>query len=185
MFKNKPWIRMIGDEVEGGGSQEEPQEDPAPKDEGGDEDGSKGSPNDNSDDDDEDLDGDWDPERARRKIRKANQEAKTQRERAKAAEEKAKGDADFKSRAEAAEAKLLRRDVADELGLPAKLADRLKGSTKEELAADAEELLKLVSPSKPGGGKPSPKLKGQGGTKPGEDPEMSAADIVKAATKRR
>jgi hypothetical protein len=48
----------------------------------------------------------------------------------------------------------LRQKVALEKGLPATLADRLKGNTEEELAADADELLALVpvgaDPSAPG-----------------------------------
>ena len=42
------------------------------------------------------------------------------------------------------EAELLRRDVIAETGLPPQFADRLKGTTKEELTADAEELKKLL-----------------------------------------
>jgi hypothetical protein len=38
----------------------------------------------------------------------------------------------------------LRQRVALEKGLPAQLADRLKGSTEEEMSADADELLALV-----------------------------------------
>ena len=39
---------------------------------------------------------------------------------------------------------LLRRDVISETGLPAIFADRLKGNTKEEMLADAEELAKTL-----------------------------------------
>lgn len=43
-------------------------------------------------------------------------------------------------RAVSAETKLLRFEVAAEKGLPINLAGRLQGSTKEELAADADKL---------------------------------------------
>jgi len=46
------------------------------------------------------------------------------------------------------EADIMRRDVIAETGLPPALADRLKGSTQDELLADAKELLKLLPKSK-------------------------------------
>jgi 5'-3' exonuclease len=46
------------------------------------------------------------------------------------------------------ESELMKRDVIAETGLPAALADRLKGSTKEELVNDAQELLKLLPKTK-------------------------------------
>ena len=39
---------------------------------------------------------------------------------------------------------LLRREVIDEVGLPASFASRLQGATKEELLADAKELAKTL-----------------------------------------
>jgi hypothetical protein len=39
---------------------------------------------------------------------------------------------------------IIRRDVIAETGLPAALASRLQGNTKEEMLADAEELKKLI-----------------------------------------
>ncbi len=39
---------------------------------------------------------------------------------------------------------LLRREVIDEVGLPATFASRLQGATKEELLADAKELAKTL-----------------------------------------
>lgn len=41
---------------------------------------------------------------------------------------------------------LIRRDVIAETGLPPVLADRLKGVSKEEMLADAQELLKVLPP---------------------------------------
>lgn len=48
------------------------------------------------------------------------------------------------ARAKAAEGKYLRSAVALEKHLPAELADRLRGETREELISDAEALAKLV-----------------------------------------
>lgn len=47
-------------------------------------------------------------------------------------------------------ADLLRREVVAETGLPSSLADRLKGATKEELLADAKQLLEILPQQKPG-----------------------------------
>jgi hypothetical protein len=47
-------------------------------------------------------------------------------------------------RANTAEGRLTRFQVATEKQLPAELVDRLQGSTPEELAADADKLLELV-----------------------------------------
>lgn len=44
------------------------------------------------------------------------------------------------------ESDILRRDVASETGLPVIFADRLKGASKEEMLADAAELLKALPP---------------------------------------
>lgn len=53
-------------------------------------------------------------------------------------------------RAQQAELNLLKREVADQVGLPASLAARIQGGTAEELKADAEALLKTVAPAAPG-----------------------------------
>ena len=42
------------------------------------------------------------------------------------------------------EGDILRRDVISETGLPASFADRLKGATRDELLADAQELAKTL-----------------------------------------
>jgi hypothetical protein len=57
-----------------------------------------------------------------------------------------------KSRADAAERRALVLEVAAEKGLTAKQATRLHGSTREELAADADELLADLKPA--GNGEP-------------------------------
>lgn len=43
----------------------------------------------------------------------------------------------------------IRRDVAADKKLPAYLANRLQGATKEEMQADADALLKEMGPAKP------------------------------------
>ena len=48
------------------------------------------------------------------------------------------------ARAAKLEADAMRRSVADEVGLPATLTDRLKGATREEVLKDAQELLKTL-----------------------------------------
>ena len=55
--------------------------------------------------------------------------------------------AEAEKKAEEAEHKLLRLQVAADKKLPPELAARLAGSTKTELEADADELLKIVKPS--------------------------------------
>ncbi len=51
--------------------------------------------------------------------------------------------------AQAAAARALRVEVAVEKGLPANLAGRLQGNTREELETDADELLTLAGTPKP------------------------------------
>jgi hypothetical protein len=53
----------------------------------------------------------------------------------------------LKTTAETAAAENLRLRVAIDKKLPSELIDRLKGSSKEELEADADSLLKLVQPA--------------------------------------
>lgn len=68
----------------------------------------------------------------------------------------------------------LRQKVALDKGLPANLVPRLQGSTEEELAKDADELLELVKT--PAGPKPDPSQGARGG-----DPKTSTADQFAAA----
>jgi hypothetical protein len=51
----------------------------------------------------------------------------------------------FKTTAEQSQAENLRLRVALEKSLPAELIDRLRGGTKEEMEADADQLLELVA----------------------------------------
>lgn len=54
-----------------------------------------------------------------------------------------------------AQQEALRLRVAITKGLPASLVDRLRGATEQELTADADELLKLVTPPESNGQQPA------------------------------
>ncbi len=117
----------------------------------------------------DDRDDAWDPERARKKIAKTNSENKALRERATTAEKKAANVDDLARERDDLSAHNLRLEVGYELGLPLNLARRLQGSTKEEMVADAEALVELVSPAKQPSRKPQEALRG--GLKPDAEPE--------------
>lgn len=149
----KPWIRFVAPEgvEDGGGSQEETTTDDRLDDLGepAEESDSEDS---NSDDEDSSV---WDSERAMAKIKKINAENKRLRDRAKTAETQAEKSAkDLTSENESLKERLLRLEVANELGLPATIAGRLQGKSRDEIVADAEELLKLIGPKRPGTQKP-------------------------------
>lgn len=62
--------------------------------------------------------------------------------------EKLTGERDtFKTTAESATVENLRLRIALVKQLPSELVDRLRGSTEDEIKADADELLKLVKPA--------------------------------------
>lgn len=86
-------------------------------------------------------------------------------------------------RAEEAEQRALRFEVAGEKGLTPAQAKRLVGATKEELEADADELLESFKPPekpKPGA---KPKEKLRGGTEPDTDPEEDPKKIADRITR--
>ncbi|MEU7149206.1 hypothetical protein AB0B15_14390 [Streptomyces sp. NPDC045456] len=113
------------------------------------------------------------PPEVERALRKANKEAETLRLKLKAFEDRDKSEAQkLAERAQTAEAaaetasrKLLRFEVAARKKLPPSWAGRLQGSTREELEADADALVKELAeqqrrngPSFDGGvRKPAPK----------------------------
>lgn len=113
------------------------------------------APDDNDEDDSqEDSSSEpFDERRALAKIRKSNREARSQRERAEAAERQAATVPDLQRANGDLEARVMRLDVAIDLGLPKELASRLTGSTREEVLADAEALLKYLGTRRP----PSPR----------------------------
>ena len=127
------------------------------------------------DDEKQPFEGEYDPQRARKlidKLRDENAELKKQKDTT---------DDPEKARLEVENLQL---KVALELGIPAKLATRLRGTTREELIEDAADLMDTVAPRKEEikSQQPRPRLKG--GTRPDAEPEMSADDIVKAAKRR-
>lgn len=82
-------------------------------------------------------------------------------------------------KAEAAEARALRLEIATAKGLNAAQAKRLVGTTKEELEADADEILESFKPAdgeKPAPHKPTADLKGGGD--PTGDEEVNVREVV-------
>lgn len=122
------------------------------------------------------FEGEYDPERARRTIDKLRAENKELRK----AKDAPVADPDKDRLA----VENLQLRIALELGIPEKLATRLRGSTREELIEDAADLMDTVVPRReaPMSQQPRPRLKG--GSQPDAEPELSAADIVAAATRR-
>lgn len=96
-----------------------------------------------------------DVEAMRKALKKANKEAENYRLKVKEFEDASKSEQErlgervstAEERANRAETDVLRLRVAIKKGIPADLADRLKGSTEEEMAADADSLLKVVKPN--------------------------------------
>ena len=123
-------------------------------------------------------------------LKKANKEAETFRLKVKELEDKEKSDseklsekaADAEKRAQEAEIRAMRLEVAFEKGLKPAQAKRLVGTTKEELEEDADDFLASIAGDDKGkpGTKPTEDLKGGGD--PTEDPlEMNPkklADMV-------
>lgn len=119
------------------------------------------------------------PPAVRAALRKANKEAETYRLKLKEIEDRDKSELEkerdaktvAEKRAEEAEARALRLEVAAEKGLTLRQAKRLAGSTREELEADADELLEDLGGAsgsngngdsggrKPPPGKPKEKLR--------------------------
>lgn len=112
----------------------------------------------------DDPEEEFDADRAKDKISKANREAKALRERLEAAEKQLKDAADAdkselqkltdrlttaETKAQEAEARALRLEIAHEKGLTPSQAKRLVGGTREELEADADELLEAFKPAEP------------------------------------
>lgn len=128
----------------------------------------------------------FDAARAMDKIRKANAEAKSLRDRAKAAEDaqanaeqKAKDLESAAARIPDLEAQLLRERIARKIGLPDALVDRLRGTTEADVLADAESLVALVTP-KPKPGRPVESLLPGTGVpaQSGTPPQLTRADLA-------
>lgn len=128
--------------------------------------------------DDSDADESFDAREALKKIRKQNSELKSLRARAKEAEQKANQSTEEKDRElSMLKSELLRTKVGAKTGLPEQIVERLKGDTEEEMLADAESFLEVVSPKRPPSQKPAEALRGGG--RPAEEPEET--DLSKIA----
>lgn len=123
----------------------------------------------------ESEDAPFDADRALAKIRKLNSENKNLRDAKKVAEEKAAGTDEKDTRIQALEAENLRIRIGARHGLPDELIDRLKGDSEEEILADAEKLLALVSTRKaPPTRQPREALRGGGDpSAPTEETDVS------------
>lgn len=119
------------------------------------------------------FEGEFDPKRARALITKLRDQIKARDEgnRPKSSPDTAKLTGEN-----------LRLRVALRTGLDEDLADRLRGTTEDELVADAEKLIERLSPKKLDDRTPKPKLRG--GTTPEKEPELSSEDVVKLALGR-
>lgn len=125
----------------------------------------------------------FDSTKALEKIRKLNSEAINLRKRAKDAEEKAAGADQSTQQAQALAAENLRLKVGLKHGLPEAIIDRLKGENEEELLADAEQLLALLSPKAPPSNRPRIALKG--GADPTAEPDETDVSKLGARMFRR
>lgn len=93
----------------------------------------------------------------RTELQSARDQIKQFEDRDKTEQQRAQERADNAEReAQEANAKLLRYEVAAEKGVPANQAHRLVGSTKEELAADADAFLESLGGGQQGGGAGAP-----------------------------
>ncbi len=124
---------------------------------------------------------------AAKALAKANEEAKALRLKLQEIEDRDKSDAEklnerlsaAEQRAQDAEARAVRLEVATAKGLTPAQAKRLVGATREELEADADEILEAfparqVSP--PPSDKPRTDLRG--GTDPTEDDGVDMREVV-------
>lgn len=126
---------------------------------------------------DDGFDGPFDAKRARRTIDRLRRERNAARDAAK----KTKNDPEELGKLQAEN---LRLRVAMTVGLDVDLADRLRGSTEEELLEDAQKLLDRFYPDEKKLPTRQPKPAPKGGSKPDEEPELSADDIVEQALGR-
>lgn len=128
-------------------------------------------------------------EAERKARREAEKQLRDMAARLKEIEDKDKSETDrlreqveqLKSEAATASAKALRAEIAAEKGLTAAQAKRLVGGTREELEADADEILEAfpargVTP--PPSVKPRPDLRG--GTDPTDDTDTDIRAVVES-----
>ena len=109
------------------------------------------------------------------RLRKKNSENQALRKRTKDAEEKAQNATDAEQRAKALEAENLRYKVALDNGIPAAIAQRLIGTTEEELLADAQTLMEQFGVKAP----PSQRPREKAPQKIGNTPPDTETDLDK------
>jgi len=158
-----------------------------------------GSPSDDSaDSSDQDAGAGKSPDHLERELKKVRAEAAKYRTQNKELAEKAarldelegttKSDLEklaekattAEQRAQAAEQRALRLEIAADKGIPKRLIDRMRGSTQEELEADADELLELLGQKARPPGRVAENLRpAGGGDEPPEetDPAKLAAAV--------
>ena len=161
----------------GGGGGDAPEASEQPAESGGD------APAEGKTDDGDDSGG-FDAAKALAKIKRINSENANLRAAKKAAEEKAAKVDEKDARITALEVDLLRVRTGAKLGLPDKLIDRLRGTTEEEITADAEELLKVVAGRVPPSQRPQDRA---GGTPAGggSGEKVESLDDIAARMFRR
>lgn len=111
-------------------------------------------------------------------ARQANDAAKTQ------AQKDAEARQAVERERDAARLELLKRDAADEAGLPKAWAARLQGSTAEELLADAKALAKDVAPPQQSNARPVPELRSGALPASGQQQPTNADDWIRASAGR-
>lgn len=131
---------------------------------------------DSGDGKEEGFDGEFDAKRARTLITRLRNERNKARDEAKAAKDNPE--------TPKLQGENLRLRVALRVGLDEDLADRLRGSTEDELLEDAQKLVDRLSPAEKKLEDRTPKPRLRGGSTPDKEPELSADDIVKKALGR-
>lgn len=117
------------------------------------------------------------PPEVEKALKKANKEAETLRlklkeyEDAQKSEEQKLADAKAAAEKEAAEARrdYLRLKVGTAKGLPAEVAERLRGDNEDEMTEDADRLLAILKPHTPKGSADG----GRTGATPDNQPDMN------------
>lgn len=147
-----------------------------------------GAGDDDEGDDDTSDKGDDDVARMKKALAKANKEAEKARLKLKEIEDAGKSETQrvteerdsLKGELTAAQVVALRYEIALDKGIPKSIATRLQGSTREEMEADAEDLLKTLGDA--GNGRKTPRF--DGGAKENEAP-AGGSFLSKALRDRR
>lgn len=127
----------------------------------------------------------FDASRALAKIRKSNAEAEALRKRAKAAEAKAASVDDLTRERDALALQVRQLKVGGEYGLPAALAERLRGDSEEEMKKDAEQLLAIFERRTPPSQTPRTSEPAGATQTPKTDPKEPSIEEIGARMFRR